>query len=149
MHIALSLALVSLTFWFAGCSHQTLSNGKSIASTHNGRLGFRDVTKTAGLNFQYDNDASPAHRYVETTGGGCAFLDFDNDGFLDIFAVQGGPAPGNLVRPRPVHALYRNRGDGTFEDVTRSAGLAVDVGYGQGVAAADYDGDGWTDLLIT
>jgi hypothetical protein len=111
--------------------------------------GFRDVTARAGLQFRYDNDASPAHRYVETTGGGCAFLDFDNDGRLDIFAVQGGPAPGGSRRPRPPHALYRNLGDGRFSDVTEAAGLKVDTGYGQGVAAADYDNDGWTDLVIT
>src|SRR5262249_50403879 len=99
--------------------------------------------------FRYENDATSAHRFIETTGGGCAFLDYDNDGFLDIFAVQGGPAPGSPARSRPHNVLYRNRGDGTFEEVTHAAGLDIDTGYGQGVAAADYDNDGWTDLLIT
>ena len=111
--------------------------------------GFRDVTREAGLRFTHDNDASPAHRFVETTGGGCAWLDFDNDGLLDLFAVQGGPAPGSPERRRPPHALYRNLGAGRFADVSRSAGLAVDAGYGQGASAADYDGDGRTDLLLT
>ena len=110
---------------------------------------FRDVSLDAGIRFQYDNDKSDAHRFIETTGGGCAFLDYDNDGLLDILAIQGGPAPGSATRQRPHHVLYRNRGDGTFEDVTAIAGLDKDTGYSQGVAAADYDNDGWTDLLIT
>jgi hypothetical protein len=107
------------------------------------------VTREAGLNFVYDNDASPARRLIETTGGGCAFLDFDNDGLLDIFVVQGGPAPGSASRPRPTSALFRNTGSGKFVDFTRAARLDVDTGYGQGVAAADYDNDGWQDLLVT
>jgi enediyne biosynthesis protein E4 len=107
-----------------------------------------DVTKSVGLSFVYDNDVSPARRFIETTGGGCAFIDFDNDGLLDVFAVQGGPAPGGSKRDRPRHALYRNLG-GRFQDVTQRAGLGINCGYGQGVAAADYDNDGWTDLLIT
>lgn len=112
-------------------------------------IRFRDVSARAGLAFTYDNDASPERRFVETTGGGCAFLDINNDGSLDIFAVQGGPAPGSPPRPRPRNALYLNQGDGTFRDVTAATGLGVDTGYGQGVAAADYDNDGWTDLLVT
>ncbi len=109
---------------------------------------FRDVTGAVGLRFRYDADRSPARRFIETTGGGCGFLDYDNDGRLDLVAVQGGPAPGSPPRPRPPHAVYRNTEDG-FRDATLAAGLAVDVGYGQGVSAADYDGDGWTDLLLT
>lgn len=124
-----------------------LTDGRHNGDRSRGR--FRDVTRSAGLTFTYDNDASPGRRFIETTGGGCAFVDFDNDGLLDIFAVQGGPAPGAPARVRPRHALYRNRGNGSFTDVTVAAGLAVDTGYAQGVAAADYDNDGWTDLLIT
>ena len=106
-------------------------------------------TLRAGLCFKYDNDATTAHRFIETTGGGCAFLDYNNDGLLDIIAVQGGPAPGAAFRPRPHNVLYRNCGNGKFEDVTHAAGLDIDTGYGQGVAVADYDNDGWPDLLIT
>lgn len=110
---------------------------------------FRDVTQAAGLHFQYDNDVTPQRRFIETTGGGIAFFDYDCDGNLDIFAVQGGSVS---VGRRPSGsrcALYRNRGDGTFVDVTAEAGLGVDMGYGQGVAAADYDNDSWPDLLVT
>lgn len=125
--------------------------GRSGDKTAAGRSrnAFRDVTEAAGISFTYDNDASPAHRFVETTGGGCAFFDFDNDGLLDIFAVQGGPAPGSAAKARPTCVLYRNLGNGRFQDVTRQAGLDVDMGYGQGVAVADYDNDGWQDLLVT
>lgn len=127
------------------------SSGCLVASAFGRRPEgtFRDVTARAGLAFRYDNDATPAHRFIETTGGGCAFLDADNDGLLDVFAVQGGPAPGGTARARPADALCRNQGDGTFRDVTREAGLDGDTGYAQGVAAADYDNDGWTDLLVT
>ncbi|MDW8209416.1 MAG: VCBS repeat-containing protein [Chloroherpetonaceae bacterium] len=110
---------------------------------------FRDVTREVGLQFRYDNDATPQRRFIETTGGGCAFLDYDNDGYLDIFAVQGGPAPGSPHRARPPRALYRNIAGQRFEDVTARVGLAVDTGYGQGVAAADYDNDGRSDCLMS
>ncbi len=122
----------------------------SVRDAHIAQSGvFHDVTRGAGLDFRYDNDASPQKRFIETTGGGVAFLDFDQDGLLDIFAVQGGPAPGSPARSRPTCKLYRNRGDGTFADVTVASGLAGDYGYGQGVAVADYNNDGWPALLIT
>jgi len=107
------------------------------------------VTRSAGLHFRYDNDATPARRFIETTGGGVAFLDYDGDGNLDIFAVQGGPASEKRPPNAPRCALYRNRGDGTYEDVTAEAGLASDMGYGQGVAVADFNNDSWQDLLVT
>ncbi len=110
---------------------------------------FRDVTQAAGLHFQYDNDVTPQRRFIETTGGGVAFLDYNCDGNFDIFAVQGGAVSENRRSSSTLCALYRNRGDGTFEDVTREAGLAIDMGYGQGVAVADFDNDSWPDLLVT
>ena len=75
---------------------------------------FRDVTRAAGLHFRYDNDATPQRRFIETTGGGVAFLDYNGDGHLDIFAVQGGPASEKRPPNAPHCALYRNRGDGTW-----------------------------------
>jgi enediyne biosynthesis protein E4 len=139
--LAAARAVVALLAAAAGC-------GRS-ASSRPAAAGFRDVTRAAGLAFTYDNDFSPAHRFVETTGGGCAFFDYDNDGLLDIFAIQGGPAPGSPARPRPRNALYHNEGSGRFVDVTDGAGLDVDTGYGQGVSVADFDNDGWLDLLVT
>jgi len=112
---------------------------------------FRNVTGETGIRFRLDNGARGEHRFIETTTGGCAFLDYDNDGYLDVFLIQAGPAPAVAVRHpnRPPCALYRNNGNGTFTDVTRETGLDFDQGYAQGVAVADYDNDGWEDLYIT
>ncbi len=110
---------------------------------------FQDVTQQAGLHFRYENGVTPERHFIETTGGGVAFLDYNCDGHLDIFAVQSGAEPGSSPQRRPPCVLYRNRGNGTFEDVTAQAGLAGDMGYGQGVAVADYDNDSWPDLLVT
>jgi hypothetical protein len=115
-------------------------------------IHFTDVSAAAGLRWRHTNGATGRHLFVETTGGGVAFLDFNNDGLLDLFALQSGPVPGAVGAERRFpkrNALYRNDGSGTFTDVTAGSGLDVDTGYGQGVAAADYDNDGWTDLYLT
>lgn len=111
---------------------------------------FRDRAREAGLDFTYENGASPTHPIPTTVGGGVAVLDYDRDGRLDVFVVQGGPFPPALGRSLSGDRLFRNRGSGAFDDATRSAGLAeLDGGYGIAVTAADYDGDGWVDLFIT
>ena len=115
-------------------------------------LHFTDVSGPAGLHWTYANGATGKHRFIETTGGGVAFFDYNNDGLLDIFAVQGGPAPGAGPAEKnfPTSSvLYRNNGDGTFTDVTAGSGLDGDLVYGQGVTVADYDNDGWADLYVT
>lgn len=115
-------------------------------------LRFTDVTAAAGLHWYFSNGATGHHYFIESTGGGVAFLDYNNDGLLDIFAVQGGPVPGapaaKVAFPTR-NALYRNNGDGTFSDVTAGSGLDAYTGYGQGVSVADYDNDGWPDIYIT
>jgi hypothetical protein len=113
---------------------------------------FRDDAHAAGLDFVYDNDPTPMCRLPETMMGGVGLIDYDGDGWLDVYAVQGGTLPDES--PPPVAAqrdrLFRNRGDGTFEDVTTSAGLAAfPGGYGHGVAVGDFDNDGRPDLFIT
>jgi hypothetical protein len=92
---------------------------------------------------------SSAEKYLpESTGAGCAFLDYDNDGWMDIYLVNSGPcdffAPARPLR----NALYRNNRDGTFTDVTERAGVSGG-GYGMGAAAGDYNGDGFPDLYVT
>ena len=112
---------------------------------------FRDDAAAAGLRFTYVNDESPLRRLPESIGGGLGLIDYDGDGWLDVYAVQGGkfppPAgPNGLGGDR----LFHNRRDGTFEDATDRAGIAAfSRGYGHGVAVGDYDNDGRPDLFIT
>ena len=113
---------------------------------------FTDISGQAGLHWTYTNGGTGQHKIIETVGGGVAFLDYNNDGLLDIFAVQSGPVPGATgegTKFSKRSVLYRNNGDGTFTDVTAGSGLDGDLGYGQGVAVADYDNDGWPDLYVT
>jgi hypothetical protein len=108
---------------------------------------FRDVAAARGLAFMHDRGATPAHRLPETMGSGLAWLDYDGDGWMDLYVVQSGPFPPSSSA-RAADRLFRNRGDGSFEDVTEKAGLA-DTAYGMGAVAADFDNDGRTDLFVT
>jgi enediyne biosynthesis protein E4 len=110
-------------------------------------IQFTDVTAAAGIKFRHNSGAFGRKYLPETMGSGCAFLDYDNDGWQDVLLVQSNDWPG---RP-PTHstlALYRNNHNGTFTDVTKAAGLAVEM-YGLGVTAGDYDNDGNIDLYVT
>ena len=132
----------------------------AVQAASNNRT-FTDVTTAAGLRFKHNSGALGKKYLPETMGSGCAFLDVDNDGWQDVLFVQSTnwPTPGargSGARGAGVGAgaspsypaLYRNNGNGTFTDITRAAGLAVEM-YGLGVAAADYDNDGDTDIYIT
>jgi len=113
---------------------------------------FADITRQAGITFEHENGAEGQKLLPETMGGGVAFFDFDRDGRPDLLFVDSRPWPwsehkgGRAARSRLV--LYRNAGGGRFVDATEAAGLTVDM-YGMGVAAADYDNDGWIDLFVT
>jgi len=106
-----------------------------------------DVTARAGIHFEHNSGAFGSKYLPETLGPGCAFLDYDGDGWLDILLVNGMDWPGH-ARRRSTLQLYRNNRNGTFTDVTQQAGLAVEM-YGMGVAVADYNNDGFPDLLVT
>ena len=110
---------------------------------------FVDVTAEVGIRFLHRNSPTPKKNVVETMGSGCAFLDFDADGHLDVFLLNGGWTPGTDENLSFDHALYRNRGDGTFEQVTSKAGIESNQYYGMGVAVGDYNNDGFDDLFVT
>jgi hypothetical protein len=111
---------------------------------------FTDITAAAGIGFRHTNGAFGQRLLPETLGSGVAFLDFDNDGRQDILLVNSCAWPGweKRDRPAPTLALYRNNGDGTFDDVTQQVGLDITM-YGMGITVGDYDNDGWPDLFIT
>ena len=103
---------------------------------------------SSGITWTHVNGRSPEYYLPETTGGGCAFFDFDNDGWMDIYLVNSGRCDFYDPDPPLRNALYKNNRDGTFTDVTEKAGVGGG-GYGMGVAVGDYDGDGWPDLYVT
>ena len=110
---------------------------------------FVDVTAEAGISFKHVNAATGEKYYVETIGAGCAFLDYDNDGFLDIYLVNGAVLPGFKPEGTIAGKLYRNKHDGTFVDVTSAAKAGAEGIYGMGVATGDYDNDGNVDMYIS
>jgi hypothetical protein len=113
------------------------------------KVRFTDITAQAGIHFQHTNGAFGKKLLPETMGSGVAFVDYDNDGLQDLLFVNSCYWPGyGDGKPRPMLALYRNKGKGAFEDVTEKAGLAITL-YGMGVTVGDYDNDGWPDVFIT
>ena len=110
---------------------------------------FTDIAEKAGLTAKIVFGGVDTKKYIiETTGTGVAIFDYDNDGWPDIFVVNGTTLEGFPTGQAPINHLYRNNHDGTFMDVTLKAGLAAG-GWGQGVCVGDYDNDGWEDLYVT
>jgi hypothetical protein len=109
---------------------------------------FVDVAKSAGITFHHENAASNQKYLIETMGAGCAWIDYDQNGLLDLYLVNS--AATQAFKPAaPLRgALYRNNGDGTFTDVTAKAGVGAEGLFGMGVAVGDYDNDGFPDLLV-
>src|SRR5580704_9196349 len=110
---------------------------------------FTDIRKSAGITFMQDSTQTDEKYYLETMGTGVGWLDYDQDGLMDLYFVQSGATDAY----KPAHplrsALYHNNGDGTFTDVTEKAGVGGEGHYGQGVAVGDFDNDGYPDLYVT
>jgi enediyne biosynthesis protein E4 len=125
------------------------ARGWGFTSNSSQSLGFHftDVTSDAGIHFKHNNGAYGGKLLPETLGSGCAFLDYDADGWQDILLVNSMDWPGHS-RQRSTLKLYRNNRNGTFTDVTRATGLEIEM-YGMGVAVADFNNDGLPDILIT
>jgi hypothetical protein len=144
---ARALLLAACALATSGCEPR--SGGANPASASSAALPqFVDVASASGIHFHHTSGASGRLYFPETVGSGCAFLDYDGDGHLDAFFVNSSRLPGFKGKGPFYPALYRNRGDGSFEDITEQAGLAIDC-YGMGVAVGDYDNDGHPDLYLT
>ncbi|MDE3187033.1 MAG: CRTAC1 family protein [Acidobacteriota bacterium] len=144
---AAALAIVAL----AGPRIQSQSAHKPPAKTRDASVvvRFTDIRKAAGITFLQDSTQTDQKYYLETMGTGVGWIDYDQDGLMDLYFVQ--TAATDAYKPAtPLRsALYRNNGDGTFTDVTQQAGVGGEGHYGQGVAVADFDNDGFPDLYVT
>ena len=137
-----AIALLALALSAAGCFAQAPKGSDRAAG-----ITFRDITQRAGIHFLHNNGAFGKKYLPETMGPGVAFIDYDNDGWPDIFLVNGTDWPGQPAK-HSTPKLYHNNHDGTFTEVTHKAGLDIEI-FGMGVAVGDYDNDGYDDLFIT
>ena len=139
-----------LLILFLGCLIIVAPFGSNSQNQGLSTMGikFIDIAQKAGLNFQHFSGSSEKTYILEGMSGGVAWIDYDRDGWLDLYLVNGGLWDELLKGKRSIsNALYRNKGDGTFIDVTKKAGVGNHF-WGMGVAASDYDNDGWTDLYV-
>ena len=120
----------------------------SASPARNGPAWFEEIATKAGIAFKHQSGHDTRHLLPEIMGGGAALFDMDGDGALDILLVQSGRISAPPATPAG-HRLYRNRGDGRFDDVSETSGIAAVTGYGMGVATGDYDNDGDVDVYIT
>jgi hypothetical protein len=152
------IRITAVLMIMAGLLVAALANGPGQSASGNDRLpaDFEDVTSALSVHFMHQAPHSSRKYLLETMGSGVALFDYDNDGRLDVYLVNGAPfgdfVPKGTIpektEPRYWNRLYHQRADGTFEDVTEKAGVAG-VGYGMGIATGDYDNDGNEDLFVT
>ena len=139
----MAATLVALAFFAVSQVH-----GQKQSASVPGGVQFTDISAAAGVSFRHINGASPDKHLIETIGSGGLFFDYDNDGWLDIFLVDGGSLANPALTRQARHRLLRNRGNGTFDDATAASGIRH-TDYGMGACAGDYDNDGWVDLYVT
>src|SRR5215211_4610555 len=138
--VLLTLLISALTLAHAGAARVSQKETKAVE--------FVDVTSQAGIRWGF-RQLAPGVRYlIETMGGGGGFLDYNNDGLLDIYLVCYSQTPQTDPKVKLRDALYRNNGDGTFADVTEAAGINNSM-RGTGMASGDFDNDGWADIYVT
>ncbi len=139
------MGLLNFAIWFLGCLLPASPSGASPPPL----AWFVDVAQQAGIRFTNVSGGAKTKRYlIETTGNGLAWIDYDRDGYPDLFFVNGTTVEGFPPGQKPTNHLYHNNGDGSFTDVTAQAGVAHS-GWGQGACAGDYDNDGWDDIFVT
>jgi hypothetical protein len=109
---------------------------------------FTDIVPAAGITFVHDNAITSEKYLIESMGSGCAWIDYDQDGLMDLYLVNGAATKAYTPKQPLRSALYRNMGDGTFKDVTEAAGVGAQGLFGMGVAVGDYDNDGFPDLYV-
>ena len=131
---------VSVSLWLIVFVLTRASSAQSIS--------LRDITAQAGIHFTHNNGAFGKKWLPETMGPGCAFIDYDNDGWPDILLINGQDWPGHAKSGATTAKLYHNNHDGTFTDVTAKSGLGISL-FGMGAAVGDYDNDGFDDIFIT
>jgi hypothetical protein len=142
--IVLSLLAIAFILHLPFNSHAQRTNGPLKMG-----VTFEEILpRASGITWIHNNAHSPERYLPETVGAGCAFFDYDNDGWMDIYLVNSGASDFYTPATMLKNALYRNNHDGTFTDVTDKAGVASGS-FGMGVAAGDYDGDGWQDIYVT
>jgi hypothetical protein len=133
-------------------THLPKTSAEAPSKTTNASVSnvqFQEVTKASGIHFHHERAATDQKLYTETMGAGVAWIDYNQDGFLDAFFVNSGNTPYFHSAKPPQPALYRNNGDGTFTDVTEQAGIHADGTFFFGAAVGDFDNDGFPDLYMT
>jgi enediyne biosynthesis protein E4 len=157
MKFIVSFALICVAgAQFGSAQAKSASDAKSAGSTQNSAIRFEDATEKAGIDFTHSFGSRQLGSLLEGTGAGCVWFDYNNDGLPDLYVVNGRPLDDSMhpyplkekPNPLPHNHLYRNDGNGHFTDVSDKAGLNPDL-YSIAVAAADFDNDGFIDLLVT
>ncbi len=155
-----NLWILLITVVLVGSCQSRKSEQKTVASSEelksyipaDGGIYFKDITEAAGIDFKHSFGDDKLDNLVESDGGGAAFLDYDKDGYMDLFMTTGQYDPRVNKDPKaeghPHNRLYRNLGNGSFEDVTEKAGINTDA-YSMGVSVGDYDNDGYPDIYVT